>query len=47
MGNLTLEDVNNMYLDVLKEIGNIIAGSYLSALSVQEMQLRQLQICWA
>ena len=38
MGNLTLEDVNNMYLDVLKEIGNIGA---------QEMQLRQLQICWA
>ena len=37
MGNLTLEDVNNMYLDVLKEI----------AISVQEMQLRQLQICWA
>lgn len=37
MGNLTLEDVNNMYLDVLKEIGNIGA----------EMQLRQLQICWA
>ena len=26
MGNLTLEDVNNMYLDVLKEIGNIGAG---------------------
>ena len=28
MGNLTLEDVNNMYLDVLKEIGNIGAGSF-------------------
>ena len=27
MGNLTLEDVNNMYLDVLKEIGNIGAGN--------------------
>ena len=37
MGNLTLEDVNNMYLDVLKEIGNIGAGN----------ALRRLQICWA
>ena len=26
MGNMTLEQVNDMYLDVLREIGNIGAG---------------------
>ena len=33
MGNLTLEDVNNMYLDVLKEIGNIGAGNASTAIA--------------
>ena len=33
MGNLTLEDVNNMYLDVLKEIGNIGAGNATTAIA--------------
>ena len=33
MGNLTLEDVNNMYLDVLKEIGNIGAGNATKAIA--------------
>lgn len=33
MGNLTLEDVNNMYLDVLKEIGNIGAGNATTAIT--------------
>ena len=27
MGNMTLEQVNDMYLDVLREIGNIGAGN--------------------
>lgn len=35
MSNMTLEDVNNKYFDVLKELGNIGAG----------MQCRQLPIC--
>lgn len=33
MGNMTLEDVNNMYLDVLKEIGNIGAGNATTAIA--------------
>lgn len=33
MGKMTLEDVNNMYLDVLKEIGNIGAGNATSAIA--------------
>lgn len=33
MGNLTLEDVNNMYLDVLKELGNIGAGNATTAIA--------------
>ena len=33
MGNLTLEDVTNMYLDVLKEIGNIGAGNATTAIA--------------
>ena len=33
MGNMTLEDVNSMYLDVLKEIGNIGAGNATSAIA--------------
>ena len=37
MGNMTLEQVNDMYLDVLREIGNI----------GQEMPLQPLQICLA
>ena len=33
MDNLTLEDVNNMYLDVLKELGNIGAGNATTAIA--------------
>lgn len=33
MGKMTLEEVNNMYLDVLKEIGNIGAGNATSAIA--------------
>lgn len=33
MGSMTLEDVNNMYLDVLKEIGNIGAGNATTAIA--------------
>lgn len=33
MGNLTLEDVNSMYLDVLKELGNIGAGNATTAIA--------------
>lgn len=33
MGNMTLEDVNNMYLDVLREIGNIGAGNATTAIA--------------
>ncbi len=33
MGKLSLEDVNNMYLDVLKEIGNIGAGNATTAIA--------------
>lgn len=33
MGNMTLEDVNSMYLDVLKEIGNIGAGNATTAVA--------------
>ena len=33
MGKLTLEDVNSMYLDVLKEIGNIGAGNATTAIA--------------
>lgn len=33
MGNLTLEEVNDMYLDVLKEIGNIGAGNATTAIA--------------
>ena len=33
MENLTLEDVNNMYLDVLKELGNIGAGNATTAIA--------------
>ena len=33
MGKLSLEDVNSMYLDVLKEIGNIGAGNATSAIA--------------
>lgn len=33
MGKLTLEDVNDMYLDVLREIGNIGAGNATSAIA--------------
>lgn len=33
MGDLTLEEVNNMYLDVLKEIGNIGAGNATTAIA--------------
>ena len=30
---MTLEDVNNQYLDVLKELGNIGAGNATSAIA--------------
>ena len=40
MENLTLEDVNNMYLDVLKEIGNIGARNAEAA----KVKLKQLGI---
>ena len=33
MGNMTLEQVNDMYLDVLREIGNIGAGNATTALA--------------
>ncbi|MCI5918575.1 MAG: chemotaxis protein CheC [Roseburia sp.] len=33
MGKFTLEDVNNMYVDVLKEIGNIGAGNATTAIA--------------
>lgn len=33
MSNYSLEDVNNMYLDVLKELGNIGAGNATTAIS--------------
>ena len=33
MGKLSLEDVNNMYLDVLREIGNIGAGNATTAIA--------------
>lgn len=33
MGKLSLEDVNSMYLDVLKEIGNIGAGNATTAIA--------------
>lgn len=33
MAKITLEDVNSMYLDVLKEIGNIGAGNATSAIA--------------
>lgn len=33
MGKMSLEDVNGMYLDVLKEIGNIGAGNATSAIA--------------
>lgn len=33
MGKMTLEEVNNMYLDVLKEIGNIGAGNATTAIA--------------
>ena len=33
MGKMTLEDVNNMYLDVLKEIGNVGAGNATTAIA--------------
>lgn len=33
MSNFTLEDVNNMYFDVLKEIGNIGAGNATTAIA--------------
>lgn len=33
MSNLSLEDVNNKYLDVLREIGNIGAGNATSAIA--------------
>ena len=33
MGAMTLEQVNNMYLDVLKEIGNIGAGNATTAIA--------------
>ena len=32
MSNFTLEDVNSMYFDVLKEIGNIGAGNATTAI---------------
>ena len=34
MGNMTLEQVNDMYLDVLREIGNIGAGNATSAIQI-------------
>lgn len=33
MSKMTLEDVNNMYFDVLKELGNIGAGNAVSAIA--------------
>lgn len=33
MGSMTLEEVNNLYLDVLKEIGNIGAGNATTAIA--------------
>lgn len=33
MGKMTLEEVNNMYLDVLKELGNIGAGNATTAIA--------------
>ncbi len=33
MSNMTLEDVNNKYFDVLKELGNIGAGNAVSAIA--------------
>lgn len=33
MGKITLEDVNDLYLDVLKEIGNIGAGNATTAIA--------------
>ena len=33
MGKFTLEDVNSMYVDVLKEIGNIGAGNATTAIA--------------
>lgn len=33
MGKMTLEEVNNMYLDVLRELGNIGAGNATSAIA--------------
>ncbi len=33
MGKMTLEDVNSMYFDVLKELGNIGAGNAVSAIA--------------
>ena len=33
MGKMTLEDVNNRYLDVLRELGNIGAGNATSAIA--------------
>ena len=33
MGRLTLEEVNNAYVDVLKEIGNVGAGNATTAIA--------------
>ena len=33
MGNMSLEEVNKLYLDVLKEIGNIGAGNATTAIA--------------
>ena len=33
MGKFSLEDVNNMYVDVLREIGNIGAGNATTAIA--------------
>ena len=33
MGKFSLEEVNNMYMDVLKEIGNIGAGNATTAIA--------------
>ena len=43
MGNMTLEDVNNMSLDVLREIGNIGAGNATTAIAnIKLMEVSKL-----
>ena len=45
MGNMTLEQVNDMYLDVLREIGNIGAGFLRKNINVTwYLNIRRMRI---